>query len=303
MLGATLLFGATSLATPVLAAESGLKQFAGTASPRFADPAAAVDAFKAVLAANDFDGFAKLLGLDPVKLKDVEGVMDTFNQIREGAAKLVNVQGDGDRRVLNLGAKLWPLPFPLAKDKDGKWAFDTNTGIEEVINRRVGENELQAIATARAYVEAQRDYAGQDHDGDGVLEYAQKLVSSDSKTDGLYWPIEQGDGDSPAGSFVDQAAFNKAKAGDGYFGYRFRIIRGQGNNVAGNRYDYIINDNMIAGFALIAWPVNHAETGVNTFAVNHAGIVYEKDLGPDTEAIAKGTFRFNPDKSWSVVKD
>ena len=275
----------------------------GEKAPQFADAGAAVDAFKAALAANDMDGVAKLLGLDPVKLKAAEGMADRFAEIRTGAQKLLSVSGGDDRKMINLGDKVWPFPFPVAKGADGKWAFDTQAGIEEIVNRRVGENELQAIATARAYVEAQRDYASDDHDDDGVQEYAQKLVSSEGMTDGLYWPIEQGDGDSPAGSFADQAAMDKAKAGDGYFGYRFRILRGQGNNIAGGRYDYVINGNMIAGFALIAWPVNYAETGVNTFAVNQAGIVYEKDLGPDTETIVQNTFRFNPNKSWDVVNE
>ena len=303
LLGATLLLGATSLATPVLAAESGLEQFVGAEPTAFATPEEAVAAFKAALAANDLDGLAKLLGLDAAKLKGAEGITDRLTEIRAGAAEFLSVKGEGDQRVISLGTKVWPFPFPLRKKADGKWAFDTYAGIEEIVNRRVGENELQAIATARAYVDAQRDYAADDHDGDGVLEYAQKLISSEGKTDGLYWPIEQGDGDSPAGAFVNQAGMEKAKAGEGYFGYRFRILRAQGNQVAGGRYRYTINGNMIAGFALIAWPVNYAGTGVKTFVVNHAGIVYEKDLGPGTDAIVKHTFRFNPDKSWVVVND
>ncbi len=303
LFGAALLLGTTAFVAPTYAVASEGEQYLGEAASQFADPEAAVTAFKAALAANDFDGLAKMLGFDPAKLKSAEGIMDRFAEIRDAAAKLVSVEGDGDQRVLRLGDKVWPFPFPLRKGKDGKWAFDTKAGIEEVINRRIGENELQAIATARAYVDAQRDYAADDHDGDGVLEYAQKLVSSEGKTDGLYWPIEQGDGDSPAGSFVDQKALDKTKAGDGYFGYRFRILHKQGSNVAGGRYGYVINGNMIAGFGLIAWPVRYGETGVKTFMVNHAGIVYERDLGPDTEVIIKGTFRFNPNKAWDVAND
>ena len=123
----------------------------------------------------------------------------------------------------------------------------------------------------RAYVDAQRDYAAEDRDADGVLEYAQKLISSEGATDGLYWPADQGDGDSPAGDLVDQAALDKAKAGEGYFGYRFRILTGQGDNIAGGAYDYVINGNMIAGFALIAWPVKYGETGVQHFRRQPAG--------------------------------
>ncbi|WP_026619379.1 DUF2950 domain-containing protein [Ensifer sp. WSM1721] len=271
--------------------------------PAFDDPAKAVEAFKERLAANDFDGVAKLLGLDAAKLKTGEGAMETFAQIREGAARNVRVRDLEGRKVIEIGDRLWPLPFPIAKGEDGKWAFDTYVGLEEIVNRRVGENELQAIETTRAYVEAQKDYASQDRDADGVLEYAQKLISSPGETDGLYWPADQGDGESPVGDAINEAALEKAKAGEGYFGYRYRILTSQGDNIAGGRYDYVINDNMIAGFALIAWPVTYAETGVKIFVVNQQGIVYERDLGPSTEAIVPFIDRFDPDDKWSVVAD
>jgi hypothetical protein len=272
--------------------------------PIFDTPAAAVDAFKAALAGDDFAALAILLGLDAAKLKGAEGVLDTYARIRDGAAKKVVVRDLGDRQLLDIGDHLWTLPFPVVKGDDGKWSFDTYAGLEEIINRRVGENELQAIETARAYVEAQRDYAAADHDGDGVLEYAQKLLSSEGQTDGLYWPTDDVNGVSPAGDLVaDQAALDKAKAGGGYFGYRFRILTGQGGNVAGGAYDYVINDNMIAGFALIAWPVKYAETGVNTFTVSHQGIVYQAELGADTEKLAAGIKHFNPNDNWEVSGD
>jgi Protein of unknown function (DUF2950) len=284
--------------------DTGISAFAADEDPpAFDNPAAAVDAFKAALKADDFDGLAKLLGLDAAKLKADEGVKDTYAKIREGAAKQVVVEDLGDRRILDIGAKLWPLPFPIVKGEDGKWAFDTYAGLEEIVNRRVGENELEAIATMRAYVEAQRDYAAEDRDGDGVLEYAQKLISSEGQTDGLYWPPEQGAGESLAGGFIDEAALEKAKAGEGYFGYRFRVLTSQGDQIAGGAHDYVINDNMIAGFALLAWPVKYDETGVKTFAVNQQGIVYETDLGPATEQIVKYIDRFNPDDSWSIAGD
>ncbi|MEI2301662.1 DUF2950 domain-containing protein [Ensifer sp. MJa1] len=271
--------------------------------PEFDDPAKAVDEFKAKLAANDFDGLAKLLGLKAEQLKSSEGVMDTFALIREGAARNVVVRDLEGRKIIQIGDRLWPLPFPITKGEDGKWAFDTYVGLEEIVNRRVGENELEAIETVQAYVDAQKEYASQDRDADGVLEYAQKLISTPGQTDGLYWPADQGDGESPVGDAISEAALEKAKAGEGYFGYRFRILTSQGDNIAGGRYDYIINDNMIGGFALIAWPVSYAETGVKTFVVNQQGIVYERDLGQSTEAIVPFIDRFDPDDKWTVVQD
>jgi hypothetical protein len=276
---------------------------AASEPPLFDDPSAAVDAFKAALTNDDFDGLAKLLGLDAAKLRTSEDVLETFARIRRGAAERVVTRDLGDRQLLDIGDELWPFPFPITKGDDSKWAFDTYAGIEEIVNRRIGENEIEAIATARAYVEAQRDYASEDRDGDGVLEYAQKLLSSEGQTDGLYWPADEISGVSPAGDFADQATLDKAKQGEGYYGYRFRILTGQGDNIAGGAYDYIINGNMIAGFALVARPVKYAETGVRTFVVNHQGIVYEADLGADTEALADAMELFNPDDSWEVTGD
>jgi len=271
--------------------------------PAFDSSEAAIDAFKAALASGDVDALAKLLGLDVGKLKADENTMSVYAQIREAAAEQLKVEDRDDRKLLNLGAKLWPFPFPLVRGEDGKWAFDTFAGLEEIVNRRVGENELQTIATMREYVDAQRDYAAQDRDDDRVLEYAQKLISSEGQTDGLYWPADQGDGESPAGGFADQTALDKAKQGEGYFGYRFRILPGQGDNIDGGAYDYIINGNMIGGFALLAWPVKYGESGVSTFVVNQQGIVYQADLGPSTETIVKYIERFNPGDEWTVVSD
>ncbi|KKA13175.1 hypothetical protein VP03_14845 [Sinorhizobium meliloti] len=271
--------------------------------PMFDDPSKAVEAFKSVLAANDFDGLARLLGLNAAKLKTGEGAMETFNLVREGAARNVVVRDLDGRKIIVIGDRLWPLPFPIVKDEAGKWAFDTYVGLEEIVNRRVGENELEAIETARAYIEAQKDYVSQDRDGDGVFEYAQKLISSPGQTDGLYWPADQGNGESPVGEAISEAALEKARTGEGYFGYRFRVLTSQGENIAGGKYDYTINGNMIAGFALITWPVKYAETGVKTFVINQQGIVYERDLGPSTEEIVPFIDRFDPDEKWSVVTD
>jgi hypothetical protein len=271
--------------------------------PTFDDPAAAIDAFKGALAKNDLSALAGLIGLNAEKLKADENAMSTFEQVRDLAAKQLVVEDLNDRKILDLGDKLWPFPFPLVKAADAKWAFDTNAGLEEIINRRVGENELQAIDTMHEYVDAQREYAAQVRDGSGVLKYAQKLISTPGKTDGLYWSPDQGDGESPAGNFANEAALEKAKKGEGYFGYRFRILTGQGDNIAGGAYDYVINGNMIGGFALVAWPVKYGETGVNTFLVNQQDVVYQADLGPATQTIVKRMKRFNPGDEWTVVGD
>jgi hypothetical protein len=222
--------------------------------------------------------------------------------IKQGAAKQLLLESEGDRRLLQIGEKLWPLPFPLVKWEDGKWAFDTYAGLEEIVNRRVGENELQTIETMRAYVDAQEEYASEDRDEDGVEEFAQKLISSEGKTDGIYWPTDDVNGESPAGD-LSQSELDDAAKGEGYFGYKYKILTGQGDQIAGGAYDYIINGNMIAGFGLLAWPAKYGETGVKTFAVNQHGIVYETDLGPTTDAIVKYIDRFNPDDTWQMVSD
>ncbi|MGI6853299.1 DUF2950 domain-containing protein [Mesorhizobium sp. 1B3] len=303
LLAASTVFGSVSAVAQEETAAEGVAAFAASEEPPVFDTAdAAVDALKSALVADDFAGVAKLLGLDAEKARDSDGAMETFAEIREGAAKQVVVQELDDRRILRIGDRLWPLPFPIVRGDDGKWSFDTYAGLEEIVNRRVGENELEAIATMRAYVDAQQDYAEADRDGDGVLEFAQKLISSEGMTDGLYWPSDEINGESPAGD-LSQTELADAEKGEGYFGYRFKILNGQGDNIAGGAYDYVINGNMIGGFALVAWPVKYAETGVKIFAVNQHGIVYEADLGPATEQIVKYIDRFNPDESWSVVAD
>lgn len=304
-------FAAVLLGAPAIAGAADpsdatvISSFAApTDPPAFDTPEQATDAFKAALAADDFDTLAALLGLDAVKTKASEGVMETYAEIRDGAKLRVLVQDVDGRKIVEIGNKLWPLPFPVVKGDDGKWSFDTYAGFEEIINRRVGENELQTIATMRAYVDAQKEYAAADRDEDGVLEYARKLISSDGETDGLYWSPDLGEGESPAGNALEEtAALDKAKAGEGYYGYRYRIIESQGPNIAGGKFDYVINDNMIAGFALIAWPIRYGETGVQTFAVNANGTVYQVDLGEKTETMAAGIKTFNPDDNWEVTAD
>lgn len=274
-------------------------------SPDFDTPEQAVEAFKSTVNGGDFDKLAQLLGLDAAKAKASDGASDNYAAIQSGLKEKLVVEDQDGGKVLEIGNQLWPLPFPLVKTQDGKWAFDTFAGLEEIANRRVGENEISTVDTVRAYVDAQEDYASEDRDGDGVLEYAQKLISSDGQHDGLYWPSDQGDGEeSPAGpALVDGNALEKAKAGLGYNGYRYRVLTGQGGNVAGGKFEYIINGNMIAGFGLVAWPVKYGITGVKTFVVNKSGIVYEADLGDQTTAVAEKIRAFNPGDKWDVVNE
>jgi hypothetical protein len=275
---------------------------AASEPPAFDTPEAALDAFRAALQTDGVDAVAGVLGLDAARLRADENTDGALAAIKAGAAKQLSLKGEGDRCEVVIGEKLWPLPFPIVKGDDGKWTFDTFDGLAEIVNRRVGENELATIETMRAYVDAQEDYASRDRDEDGVEEFAQKLVSSEGTTDGIYWPTDDVNGESPAGD-LDQSELDDAAGGEGYFGYKYKILTGQGDNIAGGAYDYVINGNMIAGLGLIAWPAKYGETGVKTFAVNQHGVVYETDLGPTTEAIVKYIDRFNPDDSWSVVND
>jgi hypothetical protein len=194
------------------------------------------------------------------------------------------------------------MPIPVVKGKDG-WRFDTQQGKEEVLNRRIGRNELSAVQAMLAYVDAQREYYLRNPQGDKLLHYAQKFGSAKGKRDGLYFPTKAGEPPSPLGPLYASAkAAGYTKAGNGmpspYHGYRYRILKRQGPDAPGGAYDYMAQGRMIGGFALVAWPASYGSSGVMTFLVNHEGVVYEKDLGPNTAAAAAKITRFNPDKSW-----
>lgn len=208
-----------------------------------------------------------------------------------------------DKKILYIGKKTWPLPFPLVKTKSG-WHFDTAVGIEELVNRRIGRNELNAIEICQLYIDAQIKYANRDRDSDEVREYAQRIASTPGKKDGLFWKQKEGEELSPFGPLVADAKdyLINLEPGDPFKGYYFKIITRQGSNATGGRYDYIINGNMIAGFALIAFPAEHGNTGVMTFTCSHQGKVYQKDFGEDSNLIAAGVDEYNPDSSWEEVK-
>jgi hypothetical protein len=219
-------------------------------------------------------------------------------------ANLLEKSGDS-KVVLSTGKDNWPFPIPIVKDAAG-WRFDAKQGGEEILNRRIGRNELSAIQAVQAYVDAQREYYLSNPQRDKLLHYAQRIVSTPGKRDGLYFPTKAGERPSPLGPGFDRAkaqGYEKAKdAAAGkpvpYHGYFYRILNRQGPDAPGGAYDYVAQGKMIGGFALVAWPASYGNSGVMTFIANHEGVVYEKDLGPDTPAAVKKITRFNPDKSW-----
>jgi len=198
----------------------------------------------------------------------------------------------------------WPFPIPLVK-KSGKWLFDSKAGKQEILYRRIGANELDAIQVCRGFVEAQKEYASEIHDNSGVNQYAQKIISTPGKHDGLYWQNEDGSSGGPVGEAVARAIDEgySAKERSGFHGYYFKVLKGQGPAAPLGQLDYVIEGAMIGGFALVAVPAEYRVTGVNTFMVSYDGIVYEKDLGADTLNIVKAMDRYNPDKSWHPTDD
>lgn len=215
-------------------------------------------------------------------------------------------QGD-DRATLVVGKNDWPLPIPLVKAGDA-WRFDTAAGREEIVNRRIGQNELYTIQVLLALVDAQREYAAVDRNGDGLLEYAQKFASSKGKKDGLYWRVNEGEPPSPMGDLVAKAVQEGYSRKSGkptpYWGYYYRILTGQGKDAPGGAYSYLAKGKMFGGFAIVAYPAKYGGSGVMSFVVSHDGVVYQKDLGPATSQAATKMTTFNPDGSWKqVAKD
>ena len=209
--------------------------------------------------------------------------------------------------VLVIGEKDWPFPIPLVKKAD-QWIFDTKAGKEEILNRRIGENELSTVQTLLAVVDAQREYAMNDRDNDGLLEYAEKFRSDPGKKNGLYWETKEGEQPSPLGELVaDARAEGYTRAGTKqspipFHGYYFRMLKKQGKHAAGGAFDYVVKNNMIGGFAVVAYPAVYGSSGVMTFVVNYEGVVYEKDLGKNTVKTAKAMTSFDPDKTWKKVE-
>jgi hypothetical protein len=272
-------------------------------------PEAAAQAMLDALAKEDHDAILAVLGdefKDQLFTDEVSRERATYERVVAAAKEAMQLRADdANTRVMVIGKDAWPMPFPIVHGDKG-WHFDTAAGIDELVARHVGENELATISTLRAYVDAQVQYASTDRDGDEVLEYAQKIISTPGKKDGLYWQVASADDAvSPFGPFVAELPdyVKERKPGEPYMGYYYRILTRQGENPPGGRYDYIINGNMIAGFGAVAVPAEYGETGVMTFVVSQQGKVYQKDLGDDTTLAAAAIQEYNPDETWTLVNE
>ena len=272
----------------------------------FASPEEAVQALVAASRANDTQAILAVLG-DGARdiVRSGEAAVD--KQARErfvaayGEANKISRPNDNIALLL-VGKDEWIMPIPIVKDASG-WHFDVAEGKEEILNRRIGRNELHAIQAVQAYVDAQKEYYLRNPRNDKLLQYAQKLVSSKGSRDGLYFPVKAGEPASPLGPLFDRLQPGKGEAGKHtpYHGYYYRILKGQGPDAPGGAYSYLAQGRMIGGFALVAWPAAYGNTGIMTFIVNQDGAVYQKDLGPGTSAAARKIPVFNPDNSWKPL--
>jgi hypothetical protein len=277
---------------------------------QFDTPKQAADALIQVASNFDVAAAKEILGPDSDDILSSEDPVMDKNRAQAFAAKAQEKTSievdkrDPNRAILLVGNDDFPLPIPMVKRK-GKWSFDTKTGREEILNRRIGANELNAIAICRGFVEAQKEYAADKHDDSKVNQYAQHILSSPGKHDGLAWQNPDGTWGGPVGEEVAKALEEgySAKRGQAYHGYHFKVLTGQGPAAPLGQMDFVIKDAMIGGFALAAAPAQYRVTGVQTFIVSHDGVVYEKDLGPDTLKIFESMDRYNPDNTWKVTED
>jgi hypothetical protein len=283
----------------------------GQGQPLYASDEDALNAMMTAVKAQDHEQVHRILGPAWKELVSGDKVEDAnaFTEFAHRAAERTRLQKEDDTTsIIYVGNDDWPFPIPLTRTPDGKWFFDTEAGKTEILARRIGENELDTIQVCRKYVVAQREYAGEDHDGSGVLKFAQRILSTPGKMDGLYWKTSPGQEQSPFGHLFAAAATEGYEQTTGqphepYHGYHFRVLKRQGSAAPGGKYDYVINGNMIAGFALVAFPVDYESSGIMTFIVNQQGNVYQNDLGPHTTELARQMTEYNPDSSWTLVKD
>jgi Protein of unknown function (DUF2950) len=273
----------------------------------FKTPDDAAAALVQAVRINDDRGILSVLGPegsqiassgDPAEDKSIRG---RFVSAYDAKHQLT-MEGD-NKAVLIIGSDDFPFPIPLVRT-GGAWKFDTAAGRQEVLSRRIGRNELNAIQAALAYFDAQYEYAEKDRMGAGVRAYAQRIVSHQGKKDGLYWPASQGD-ESPLGELVANAASDGYQVGGErapFHGYYYKILTKQGPHAKGGELDYVVRGNMIGGFALAAWPAVYGSSGIMTFLVNHDGVIYQKDLGPRTSRVAERMTEFDPGPGWETVR-
>ena len=306
------LFGFAIIAGVMVSACSHPGAFqAGDSQKTFKSPEEAVRALAKAVQENDMKELLAIFGSSGKELifsgdevADKTG-REHFIKAYEEMNKLVNE--NEAMVILYIGNGDWPFPIPLVKEGDS-WLFDTKAGKEEVLNRRVGRNELNAMQVCLAYVDAQREYALREKDSGKLLEYAQRFISREGTKDGLYWEAKEGEPQSPLGPLMAKATHEgytgKRPGGrrNPYHGYYYRILKAQGEHAQGGEYDYVVEGKMIGGFALVAYPAEYGNSGVMTFIVNQDGVVYEKNLGEDTEKIAAAMKKFDPDKTWKKVE-
>ena len=271
------------------------------------------EAVKALIDTCKLNDTQKLLAIVSPEAKDIFSSGDDVADKAERARFVQNYetknrleQKNPATTILCVGKEDVPFPVPIVK-KGEKWYFDVAAGKEEILNRRIGRNELSVIDVMHAYVDAQREYATRKGRGaDTLIEYAQKIRSDEGKKNGLYWPAKKGEKMSPLGPFAAQAVSEgyqaKTAAPIPYHGYYYKIVKAQGKNAPGGEYDYVVNDKMILGFALLAWPAEYDNSGIMTFIVNQGNTVYQKDLGPDTAKIAAALEKYDPDETWKKAE-
>ncbi len=296
------------------ALSTSLNLVAADTGQTFATPEEAVSALAGATSAGDTNALRRLFGSAAADLQNPDQVQAANDLIE--FTKAFNLaqriaRHSDSKCVLYVGENSWPFPIPIVR-KNGRWFFDAEAGKDELLNRRIGNNELSTLETVRAYVEAQREYAAKDRDGDEVLEYAQRIRSTAGTKDGLYWPLDLDGETSPLGPRAAQAQTqgyfkpgpreNSAQP-EPFHGYFFKILTRQGKSAPGGRYDYVINGNMIGGFALVAWPTEYGNSGIMTFVVNQQGRVFQKDLGPKTAKIAAAMKTYDLDKAWTISPD
>ena len=275
----------------------------------FKTPEDAVSALVTALQKDDVAGLQALLGPGSEELLNsgdaVQDASDRAAFLAAYESKHALTDDGADRKILVTGQDDWPMPIPIVK-RDGGWQFDGEAGIDEMIYRRVGGNELGAIDVCRGFVNAQLEYASEGRDGDPAGIYALKLVSDAGLHNGLYWSTEEGEPPSPAGPFVAAAAAEGYRRAEGderapYHGYYYRMLYAQGENANGGARDYFKDGLLTEGFALVAWPADYGSSGVQTFIVNQDGIVFQKDLGEDTATAVEAIQSFDPDSSWTAI--